>query len=103
MQEIIAETVLDAKPHEGAKLYWNLDCTRVTQAAREKLKQYRYCRDRSTKAALDQAEREKVKVLWRARTLDWREGVYKVILKLEGVWRLAKWGRQRSTQPKELS
>jgi len=41
-------------------------------------------------------------VIRKAKALAFREGVHKASLKPTGVWRLARWGRERSGKPKEL-
>ncbi len=44
----------------------------------------------------------KVRTIRKAKALAFREGVYKASLKPTGVWRLARWGREKSGKPKEL-
>lgn len=102
LQEIIEETIPYKEPYEGAKSYWNLACSKTTLASRAALKAYRHSRNVYTEATLHQANHKKTATLRKARMFNFREGVHKASLKPGGVWRLAKWGRERSIYPKEL-
>jgi len=44
----------------------------------------------------------KVRTIRKAKALAFREGVHKASLKPTGVWRLARWGREKSGKPKAL-
>jgi len=42
LQEIADNTIPNARPFEGLKLYWIVDYIRVTKASREALRDYKY-------------------------------------------------------------
>ena len=102
LREIADETIPDAQPFTGSKSYWNAGCSKVTRTAKDAIKEYRHSRNTETEERLRQAERDKVGQIRRARTLAYREAVHGASLRTTGVWKLAKWGRERSTLPKEL-
>ena len=91
-----------AEPTANSKSYWNADCTKVTKVAKPRLKEHYRIRDEQLTRELREAEREKVKVIRKTRTLHWREGVYKASLKRDRIWKLAKWGRERNMILKAL-
>ncbi len=100
--EIIEITVPITRLSLEAKSYWNHSCTKTTKEARAHLKEYHRGRSTYTEEALKEAEYVKVRTIRKAKALAFREGVHKVSLKPTGVWRLARWGRQKSRKPKEL-
>ena len=69
----------------NSKSYWNADYIKVTKAAKLGLKEHYQLRDKQLAAELREAEREKVRVIRKTRTLYWREGVYKVLLRKDGI------------------
>ena len=101
-QEIVENCIPWAEPTANSKSYWNADCIRVTKAAKLRLKEHHRLRDEQLAEELRGAEREKVKVIRKTRTLYWREGVHKASLRKDGIWKLARWGRERSTALKPL-
>jgi len=101
-QEIIEVTVPWARPHQGTKSYWNAHCARVTLQARKCMKEHERSRCTRTREALKAANLQQVRVIRKAKTFSWRESVHKASIKSTGVWKLAKWGRERSGRPKEL-
>ncbi len=101
-QEIVENCIPWAEPMANSKSYWNADCTKVTKAAKLGLKEHHRLRDEQSAAELREAEREKVRVIRKTRTLYWREGVHKASLRKDGIWKLARWGRERSMAPKAL-
>jgi len=102
LQEIADNTIPDIRPFEGSKSYWTADCTRVTKASREALRDYRLCRTAATEGRLQEVDRDKVSTLRKTRTLNYREAVHAASLKKAGVWKLARWGKERSIFPREL-
>lgn len=100
--EIVELTIPWAAPGRDPKSFWNADCTRVTRSAKQKLKTYIYNGTQEAKEELRKAERTKVQTLRKARTLAFREGVHKASIQGGGIWRLARWGRERSMLPKAL-
>ena len=74
-----------AEPTANSKSYWNADYTRVTKAAKLRLKEHHRLRDEQSAEELRGAEREKVKVIRKTRTLYWREGVHKASLRKDGI------------------
>ena len=48
------------------------------------------------------AEREKVATLRRERTLHFREAIDRLSANPKGLWAIAKYGKERSTKPKDL-
>ena len=100
--EIVELTVPWAKPSKKARSFWNADCARVVKKAKQCLRDYHSDNNEYTKEALRLAEREKNSIIDKAKTLDFRQGVHKASKTPAGVWKLAKWGRERSMLPKEL-
>ena len=102
LQEIIEECIPWADPRGISKSYWNADCSRATKTAKLSLKAHHRIRDEQSAEELRLAERIKVKTIRKARTLHWRERVHKASLRKEGVWKLARWGREESSKPRGL-
>ena len=84
-QEIVENCIPWAEPMANSKSYWNADCTKVTKAAKLGLKEHHRLRDKQSAAELREAEREKVRVIRKTRTLYWREGVHKASLRKDGI------------------
>jgi exonuclease III len=101
-QEIIEETVPWAKLSEHSRPFWNDKCTKVTRTAKACLREYHHCRTDKAREDLRLAERDKVATIQRASTLAFREGVHKASMSSAGVWKLAKWGREKSMLPREV-
>ena len=89
-QEIVENCIPWVEPTANSKSYWNADCTRVTKVAKLRLKEHHRLRDEQSAEELRGAEREKVKVIRKTRTLYWREGVHKASLRKDGIWKLAR-------------
>ena len=100
--EIVELTVLWAKPSKKARSFQNTNCVRIVKRAKQCLQEYYNNSNEYTKEALRLAEREKVSTLNRAKTLDFRQGVYKASKTPAGVQKLAKQGRESSILLKEL-
>ena len=91
-----------AKPGKKAESFWNPDCTRVTEAAKRSRKRYERTRNANDREDLRVAEREKVATLRRERTLHFREAIDRLSANPKGLWAMAKYGKERSTKPKDL-
>ena len=102
LREIADSTIPNAKPFEGSKPYWNAACERVTKASGKALTEYRRNRNANTEERLHQADQEKIRTIRRTRTLAYRESVHALSLRKTGVWKLARWGKEKQGAPKEL-
>ena len=102
-REIIDVAILWTRPHQKAKSYWTARCARATLKAKECLKEHTRSRSTRTEEALREADYEKVRIIRKAKTFSFRESVHKASLKSTGVWKLAKWERQRSGKSREFS
>lgn len=101
-KEIIEKSIPWAQPRTAAKSYWNRECTIATKEAKARLKEHHRNRTLESAENLRLAERAKVKIIRKSRTLHWRENIHEASLKTNGLWGLAKWARERSSKPKPL-
>ncbi len=102
LQRIVEKCIPWAKPGKRAHSFWNPACTRVTETAKERLKDYHRNRTDRTRESLRLAEREKVAVIRREKTLHFRKAVDRISSDPKGLWAMAKWGKERSTKPRDL-
>ena len=102
IQRSIEKTVPWSRPSPRARSFWNGRCDAVTKEARRQRRAWQESRSLEDWEALKSAYARKKKVIQKAKTLDFRRGIHEASQSPEGIWRLARWAKDKSHLPQEL-
>ena len=102
LAEVVEETVPWAKPAKRAKSFWNADCKEATKEAAQKTRHYQNDRSHTTERERSMAIKKRNKIIAKAKSLYFRNGVHKAAESTKGIWRLAKWARNDSMRQRPL-
>lgn len=102
LNEVVELTVPWAKPPQRVKSFWNEDCNRAVSAAKGRTRHYQNSRSERSATNMRRAIQERDKILSKAKALHFRNGVHKAAQSPKGIWKLDKWARNDSMNPRPL-
>ena len=102
LKRIVQEAVPWAKPSPQAKSFWNRECEEATKETRRLRRIWTAERNLSDWKNYIRMNDKKQKIIGKARNLHFREQMAEVAASRTGLFRLAKWGKDRSDAPREI-
>ena len=102
LQKIITASVPWARPSEYAKPFWNEECNRATRETRKLRRFWSSSRHLDDWKAYMKSNDKKQKIIQKAKTLSFRKEISKATESPLGIWKLARWAKDRSQKPREI-
>ena len=102
LQEVINAAVPWARPSKYAKPFWNDDCSVITKETRRLRRVWTNSRDLSDWLTYTKSNHRKQKVIQKAKRLSFRKEIEKATESSMGLWRLAKWAKDKGEKTREL-
>ena len=101
-QKIITASVPWARPSEYAKPFWNEECNRATRETRKMRRFWSSSRHLDDWKAYMKSNDKKQKIIQKAKTLSFRKEISKAFESPLGIWKLARWAKDKSQKPREI-
>ena len=102
LQGVINAAVPWARPSKYAKPFWNDDCSVITKETRRLRRVWTNSRDLSDWITYTKSNHRNQKVIQKAKRLSFRKEIEKATESSMGLWRLAKWAKDKSEKTREL-
>ena len=102
LQKIIAASVPWARPSEYAKPFWNEECNRAIRETRKLRRSWSSSRHMDDWKAYMKSNDKKQKIIRKAKMLSFRKEISAVTESPLGIWKLARWAKDRSQKPREI-
>ena len=102
LREVINATVPWARPSKYAKPFWNDECSVITKETRRLRRAWTNSRDLSDWITYTKSNHRKQKIIQKAKRLSFRKEIEKATESPMGLWRLAKWAKDKSEKPREI-
>lgn len=99
---LIDQTVPWAKPSEWAKPFWDPECNAVTRVTRRLRETWSGDRTLENWRVYVKSNNRKQKVIDKTKRLHYRKVIAETTGTPAGLWRLAKWAKNKSDSPKEV-
>ena len=99
---LIEHTVPWAKPWNGAQTHWSRECSEAVAEARRLRREWSRTHQQQAWENYNEACKKKKKVIAHAKKTDFRRAVAAAAESRDGIWKLAKWARDKSDKPKEI-
>ena len=101
-RKVIDVSVPWAKPCQRAQSYWTPACNEATRTTRRLRRVYTASQASEDWTAYLKSNDKKQKIIQKAKKLDFRKVVARATNDPRLLWQMAKWGKNKSQEPKEL-
>ena len=102
LQKIITASTPWARPSEYAKPFWNEECNRATRETRKLRRFWSSSRHLDDWKAYMKSNDKKQKIIQKAKTLSFPKEISKATESPLGIWKLARWAKDKSQKPREI-
>ena len=103
LQNVINEAVPWAKSSEYAKPFWTEECSIATKATRKLRRIWSSTLDLTDWSNYMKSNDKKQKIIQKAKRTNFRQEISKATETPQGLWRLAKWAKDKSHLSREVS
>ena len=99
---MIETSVPWARPSKYAKPFWNDECSVIKKETRRLRRVWSNFRDISDWRIYTKSNHREQKIIQKAKRLSFRKEIEKATKSPTGLWRLAKWAKDKSDQTREI-
>jgi exonuclease III len=102
LQKVMNEAVPWANPSRYAKSFWSKECDDAVKETRRLRRTWSATQDQHDWTRYMRANDRKQKIIQKAKRANFRQEIEKVAGTPTGLWRLAKWAKDKSHLPREV-